>query len=155
MLQFKKIDFENDMETCVRFREDSYRASFPDSAEWKTFWDEQQYRNWIIDHAEMFPDGAVHIWHHSELIGQLEFAYADGIGHVNLYYLIPEKRGKGFGQHAHTYVINKLSEHGCNKASLRVSPNNMRAITFYRRLGWVDCGQDTKHNYVHLYEIRF
>jgi len=153
LIQFKKIEFENNLETCVNFREDSFRASFPGRDEWKDHWDECQYRNWIIDHAKMFPDGAVHIWRKSEIIGQLEFAYVEGVGHVSLYYLVPEERGSGVGQQAHAYVVKKLTEHGCKTASLRVSPINLRAVRFYRRLGWVSRGQDPKYSYVHMYEI--
>lgn len=141
------------METCVSFREDSYRASFPGSAEWKKHWHEQQYRKWIIDHANMFPDGAVHIWRQEALIGQLEFAYVAGLGHVNLYYLIAEERGKGLGQQAHAYVVKKLAEHGCKTARLRVSPANLQAVKFYERLGWVNGGQDPHCVYVDVYEI--
>lgn len=75
-------------------------------------------------------------------IGQLELQIrsyeGQEIGYVNLYYLVPEKRGKGLGKHLHSYVVQFFKEeHSINEYHLRVSPSNTKAIEFYQRNGMV------------------
>lgn len=153
MLEFKPIDFSCDFDTCVKFREDSFRASFPGSNQWQVYWDEAQYRDWIIQHTQRFPEGAIHIFWQNEIIGQLEFAYFSDYGYINLYYLIEPARGKGYGQLAHAYIRSVLEAKGCKTADLRVSPGNNRAVNFYRKLGARDCGQDPANPHVHIYQF--
>lgn len=152
---FLPIDFVRDMETCVRFREDSFRSSYPDSDEWQQHWDEADYRQWIPQHAARFPGGAQHLWSDGEIIGQLEFAYQDDWGHVNLFYLREDKRGLGYGTLLQEYVTNFLRLKGCRSATLRAGPRNKRAIRFYEKHGWRDTGPDTRYPQVHLYRLEF
>lgn len=79
---FQHIDFSQHIDICVQFREDSFRASYPDGDEWRQHWDEADYRKWIVEHAQRFPEGAQHLWANGEIIGQLEFAYWDQRAHV-------------------------------------------------------------------------
>ena len=153
MLEFRKIDFENDMSVCIDFRADSFRASFPEPDNWKDHWNENEYRSWIVEHAKQYPDGVLHIWREEEIIGQLEFAYANGNGHINLYYLLPDYRGAGCGAIAHEHVVCTLRNYGCKTATLRVSPTNTRATAFYKKLGWVDLGHDQEYSHVHKFTI--
>src|SRR5689334_3874442 len=97
MIEFRPIDLARDLELCVEFRRDSYRASFADSEEWKKYWNETEYRSRIFEHSKKFPDGLFHFLVDSKIVGQLEFAYFDDSGHINLYYLHPDHRGKGYG----------------------------------------------------------
>ncbi len=152
MIQFSKIDFEKNMETCVEFRKDAFKSSFLDS-QWKTYWNEEQYRTWIISHAERFPDGALHLWDDGEIIGQLEFAYIEDSGYVNLYYLREDKRGKEYALHLHNEVMKILKDKGCKSARLRVSSTNFRAMKYYEKHGWKDCGVDEKDDNLNLLEI--
>ena len=154
MLTFKKIDFDKDLHTCVAFREDSYRASFPGRKDWNKYWNPEDYANWIQLHAEKYPDGAVHIWFNSQIIGQLEFTYGGENAHVNLYYLVANQRGKGFGSKAHEHVVGTLKEYAATTATLRVSPLNEVAIKFYRSNGWQDLGADPNYETVNLYRLR-
>ena len=101
----------------------------------------------------MFPEGALHFFAGSEIAGQLEFAYAGKNGHVSLYYLLPEHRGKGYGEILQKKVATILKAHGCKTATLRVSPKNECAIRYYLKHGWEDCGQDKEYNYVNFFKI--
>lgn len=116
MIEFRNINFEKDFELCVDFRRDSYQASFPGSDNWRELWNEPEYRPWIVEHAKRFPDGALHVWEGPEIIGQLEFAYFKESGHVNLYYLRPDKRGIGFGSLLQAKVESTLREKGLSNS---------------------------------------
>lgn len=153
MIEFRNIDFDNDMELCLDFRRDSYQASFPNSDKWKALWNESQYRSWIMEHAKRFPGGALHVWEGTEIIGQLEFAWFEESGHVNLYYLRSDKRGVGYGTLLQTRVASTLREKGCKTATLRVNPRNLRAVNFYLKHGWLDCGPDRNYDSVRVFRI--
>ena len=153
MIIFRKIDLERDISVCIEFREDSFKESFPLSDDWKDQWDEGEYRTWLLERAKQYPEGFLHIWRDEEIIGQLEFKYENSTGHINLYYLRADCRGMGYGFLAHEHVVRTLLNHKCNTATLRVSPTNVRAIAFYKKIGWVDRGQDKKYSNVHTYTI--
>lgn len=153
MLDFKRINFDQNLDLCIKFREDSFRASFPGSNDWKELWNPDEYANWIQQHAARFPDGAVHIWFENTIIGQLEFSYGNGKAHVNLHYLAPTYRGSGLAQQAHDHIANTLRAHHCKHATLRASPTNLRALSFYAKTGWQDLGQDPDYPQVHRFEL--
>lgn len=152
-VNFQRVNFARHMDICVQFRKDSFQASYPDSDEWTEYWDEPDYRNWIIEHARRFPDGVLHLIQDGDIIGQLEFSYGESNGHVNLFYLRPDVRGTGYGDVLQRHVKDVLRAKGCRSATLRVSPNNRRAMRFYEKHGWTDCGADSKYPQVHLYQI--
>lgn len=151
---FQPVDFARHMGICVQFREDSFRASYPDGEEWRQHWDERDYRQWIVEHAAKFPGGAQHLWCYGEIIGQLEFTYKNDGGHVNLFYLRPDMRGLGYGALLQEFVTDFLRAKGCLSVTLRVSPRNQRAIGFYKKLGWQDTGPDERYPQVHLYRLK-
>lgn len=153
MLSFKNIDFNQHLDLCVQFREDSYRASFPGSDDWNKLWNPDEYANWIQQHAIRFPDGAVHIWLDDTIVGQLEFSYLGDSAHINLYYLIPQARGKGWGLVAHEYIGKTLRTHNCKTATLRASPKNLRALKFYEKTGWENLGPDTHYPEVNRFQL--
>lgn len=151
MIEFRRIDFKKHKDLCVELREDSFRASFPES--WREHWDVKGYNDWIEGYAQQNPDGVLHVWHRDKIIGQLEFSYSADNGHVNLYYLVPSFRRKGYGAICHEHVANTMRRNGCKTATLRVSPENPRAIAFYKKLGWVDLGLDQERGNVHTFTI--
>src|SRR5688572_28719933 len=122
MTEFQKIDLKKNIDLCVEFRRDSYQSSFSDPDEWKKYWNEGEYRKWILEHSKKFPEGLLHFFVDSEIVGQLEFAYMGESGHVNLYYLHPDHRGKGYGDLLQKKVVSILNQKGCKTATLRVSP---------------------------------
>jgi len=72
-------------------------------------------------------------------VGQLELSikkYEErDIGYINLYYLIPEKRGSGLGAQLHNYAMDYFKNNNVYEYHLRVSPTNEQAIAFYRKNG--------------------
>ena len=67
---------------------------------------------WLQQQSEKNPKGFVLVVENELPIGQLELTVKEyegkEIGYVNLYYLIPEKRGMGLGSLLHDYAIRFL-----------------------------------------------
>lgn len=143
MLHFETIDIENDRETVVRFRKDSFVASFGDDA---GFGLETDYIQWLEEKVKQFPNGFVLAKENDETVGQLELSIREyngkNIGYVHLYYLIPEKRGCGLGRELHQYTWHFFKRNSLHEYHLRVAPANKRAIQFYNKNGMEEIGTE-------------
>ena len=95
--------------------------------------------DWLQQQSEKNPKGFVLVVDNKMPIGQLELTVKEyegkEIGYVNLYYLIPEKRGMGLGSHLHEYAIRFFKNNNVSEYHLRVSPTNKTAIAFYKKNG--------------------
>lgn len=142
-LEFKKIDLEKNAALCVAFRADSFLESFgTEEPFYETDPKGEVYLKWLAEKMSGVYHG-VHIWYENQIIGQIEAGIRqeeDDFGYINLYYLIPEMRGKGFSKYLEEYTSNYLRSLGFDKAKLSVSPTNQRAIHFYEKNGWRDMG---------------
>ena len=96
-LIFRTIDTDKDKDTIIKFRKDSFIVSFGTEA---GFGDENAHLQRMEERVRKFPDGQVIIEKDQEPIGQMELQVREyegnEIGYVNLFYLIPEYRSKGF-----------------------------------------------------------
>lgn len=94
---------------------------------------------WLQQQSEKNPKGLVLVVDNELPIGQLELTVKEyegkEIGYVNLYYLIPEKRGMGLGSLLHDYAIRFFKNNHVREYHLRVSPTNNTAIAFYKKNG--------------------
>lgn len=103
----------------------------------------------IKEHLEKVKDlseGFVWVEEDGKYIGQMELTIREfegkEIGYINLYYLVPEMRGKSKGKKLHNYakqffINNKVSEY-----HLRLAPSNTAAIKFYRKNGMEEVGPE-------------
>jgi ribosomal protein S18 acetylase RimI-like enzyme len=154
-LAFKPIDFDAHSHLCIAFRRDTFISSFG----WDGFFvkdgDEgANYLKRLQAHSSRFPDGNVHVWADGEIVGQLEMRVLDDTrrGHVSLFYLAEPLRGSGAGADLHRYAMRFMRSHGVDLAQLNVSPTNARALSYYRKHGWQDCGLRPGRDDVHLME---
>jgi len=158
-LDFIEIDFDLHEDICIRFRADSYTASFGND---DGFWGEdglgaKRYIEWLKS-KDRKKYGSFHIWLNGEIIGQMElglFHRDESFGYVNLYYLKEVHRGKGLSSRLDDFTKKFLEELGVNKVRLCVSPSNERAWSFYIKQGWKDAGPrnpDSKDTLVHWME---
>jgi GNAT superfamily N-acetyltransferase len=135
-VNFRTIDVKKDRETIIEFRKESYLISFGSV---DRFGDEETYVNKIAARANIFPEGQVLVEQDNRPIGQMELQVVlyDGrkIGYTNLYYLIPEYRGKGYGSILMDYSERFFLNQGMAEYHLRVSPTNERALRFYLKSG--------------------
>jgi GNAT superfamily N-acetyltransferase len=135
-MEFIPINIDKHRDYILPFRKDSFIVSFGTD---EGLGDEQDYLNWVHLQVQKNPKGFVLVVENEVPVGQLELTVKEyvgkEIGYVNLYYLVPEKRGMGLGSLLHAYAIQFFKEHGLNEYHLRVSPTNTHALTFYKRNG--------------------
>jgi RimJ/RimL family protein N-acetyltransferase len=154
-LRFREIDLGRDAETCIRFRADSFVESFGSA---DRFWqaageDAKDYLEGLTVKNRDWPRSCVHAWFDETIVGQIEVRRDrtdPARAHVLLYYLRPDMRGRGLAEQLDAYVLALCRTAGIQRTTLRVSPNNSRAIAFYRKQGWHDQGQDPEHPEVHV-----
>jgi len=151
-LAFRTMDLSRNAETAVAFRRDSYVCSFgSDEA-----FDVEAYLAWLRDRVARQPAGHVHMWQGSTIIGQLEMLIQSTSpvrGYVNLFYLVPEARGRGLGEALHQYFLQFMQAGGACVARLSVSPSNSRARAYYLKQSWRDLGPRPDDPTVHLMEL--
>jgi ribosomal protein S18 acetylase RimI-like enzyme len=157
ILEFKPINLEQHQDLCVQFRADSYVCSFGSA---DRFYKQdgsgaKGYLQWLRQRTIEIPDSCVHGWKGEQIIAQIEmrcWKYDSSVGYVNLFYLIPEFRGQGFGKQLDKHAANFFRHLGCKTARLSVSPTNLVAMRFYLKHGWVDLGQREDAPEVHYLE---
>lgn len=141
-VQFKEIEIEKDRDKVVKFRKDSFNLSFGNFSGF----DEEEYLRWLDEKIKEFPEGFVLVEEDGKYIGQLELTIREfegkEIGYVNLYYLIPEIRGKGKGKELHDYAMQFFENNKVSEYHLRVSPSNTGAINFYKKNGMKEIGPE-------------
>ena len=153
----KPVQLSLHKKTCILFREDSFVVSFGDA---KKFYEEdgkgdERYIEWLEEKILKDPLTVLHVWQDNKIIGQIEMGarLEDPLcGYINLYYLIASKRGVGLGktldQHAMDYFKSKKME----KVRLSVSPTNLQAVSYYKKMSWIDLGPRVGHPEVHMME---
>ncbi|RWZ58537.1 GNAT family N-acetyltransferase [Halobacillus fulvus] len=150
-MRLEQIDLKKHRDTVIQFRKDSFKASFGDTS---GFGEESEYLSWLEDKIKSFPKGFVLMVEGGRYIGQLELTIREhegtSIGYVHLYYLIPEVRGKGKGVDLHLYAEQFFKDHKVKEYHLRVSPSNMAAIQFYKRLGMREVGPELEGRVIRM-----
>ena len=157
-ITFATIELSRHADLCVCFRRDSFQCSFWDGAQrfdQESGRDGKKYLDWLQKRIAKLPEGCVHVLEDGRIVGQLEMRLREqpGLGYINLFYLIPEARGRGIGEELNRYAIETFQKLEVSQAQLSVSPSNYRALAYYRKHGWVDLGPRPGHPQVHLMEI--
>ena len=155
---FTTIDLSRHEETCVQFRRDSYRCSFPDGDERfdrENGRDGGEYIRWLRERIAEFPEGCVHVWKDGAIAGQMEMRVREESksGYVFLFYITPEMRGSGIGDELQRYALEVFRKRGMERARLSVGAGNARAMAYYRKHGWVDIGPRPDHPEARIMEI--
>jgi len=156
-LTFRDIDVDRDADVCIRFRADSFAASFgsPDGFFAEAGPDCRPYLEGLREKNRDLPGSCVHAWLEGRIVGQIELRRDrddSRCARVLLYYLDPSVRGVGFGDELDVHVTMFLRSSGFQRARLRVSPTNGRAVAYYRKHGWIDRGPDPEHSNVNIME---
>lgn len=149
---FRTIDLTLNADTAVALRRDSYVCSFGSD---QAFGNADDYVAWLKDRIAIQPAGHVHVWDGTNIIGQMEMLIHQTTpirGYVNLFYLVPEARGRGIGATLHAYFLEFMRGGGARLARLSVSPSNVQALAYYRKHGWRDLGTRADDGTVHLME---
>ncbi|MGW6302642.1 GNAT family N-acetyltransferase [Peribacillus butanolivorans] len=135
-MEFLPIEVEKHRKYVIPFRRDSFIVSFGTD---KDFGTEEDYLTWLENQIAKYPEGLVIVVENGIPIGQLELTIRQyegkENGYVNLYYLIPEKRGASLGRNLHEYALKFFQNKGVTEYHLRVSPNNLQAVSYYHKNG--------------------
>lgn len=133
-LTFRPIDPDADRSHVLAAYRDTHRVSFGDDRTCST----KTYLPWLRSRVEEFPDGHVLTFLGKRCIGQMELQVPYGLttGYVNLYYVAPAFRGKGFGRAMHGRAEEYFRSWQADRIELDVSATNTRAVGFYRHLGY-------------------
>jgi GNAT superfamily N-acetyltransferase len=155
--EFKPIDFDSHKALATVIRLDSFVTSFGYDVGLSKFLSEaDDYLRWLHNVLKTEPARAVHLLKDGVIIGQLEIAEqprSPDTGKLNLVYLLPAFRGKGYAEKLHAYAVDYFKSKGLRRAVLRCSPTNSRGLAFYKRTGWQDRGPDPDHPEVHWMEL--
>jgi ribosomal protein S18 acetylase RimI-like enzyme len=152
-ISIKTIDLSLNADAAVAFRRDSYVCSFGSD---QAFGNADDYLPWLKGRIASQPAGHVHVWDGTKIIGQMEMVLHQTEpvrGYVNLFYLVPEARGRGIGATLHAYFLEFMRGGGARLARLSVSPSNAQALAYYRKHGWIDRGPRPDDGTVHWMEI--
>ncbi|MBJ7537423.1 GNAT family N-acetyltransferase [Marinomonas transparens] len=155
-VDFKRINVEDDFQTCVDFRRDSYFCSFDTYEGFEASIVGYQDNLFLkVGNPDYF---YFHLWAQGKIIGQLEFrAFSElaDTGYVNLIYLISEYRGSGLAAQLQQFIAEQLMEKGCKGALLSVSRTNRRALNHYQGWGWQYFSANPKHAMTDFYRRHF
>lgn len=134
-LTFRTIDPVRDADLCVANHYDACLASFGHA---RGYEGRESYLRWLADKVAEFPEGFVLAFRRERFVGQLELQvpYGSPAGYVNLFYVSPDLRSRGYGQKLHQYAERYFRSWEADRIELHVSPRNLRAIRFYRKLGY-------------------
>jgi ribosomal protein S18 acetylase RimI-like enzyme len=134
-LTYRTIDPVADAELAVAAYLDACRASYGNES---TFPGRARHLAWLRSRVEEFPDGHVVALLDGQYVGQLELQVPYGLsaGYVNLYYVKPDCRGRGYGRQMHDYAERYFRSWEADRIELHVSATNERAAAFYRALGY-------------------
>jgi GNAT superfamily N-acetyltransferase len=160
-IEFRPIDLDAHADLCIQFREDTTICGFG-SAERFHEADGSgalRYLDWLRQRIAALPGSVVHAWEGERIVGQIEMnrllREPQPLGYVNLFYLIPQRRGHGLGTALEAYAWQFLQGFGCHLLQLSASPSNLPAWAFYQRNGWRDLGPRADDPSVHLLEKQF
>ncbi|MDQ0351431.1 RimJ/RimL family protein N-acetyltransferase [Alkalibacillus filiformis] len=149
-VNFIPIDPVKHRDITIRFRRDSYLVSFGTNQ----YLNVEEYLQFLREKITKHPDGFVLVEEDGELIGQIELSIREyegrEIGYVHLYYLVPRKRGKGYGQVLQHYAEDFFQRHQVSEFHLRVSPTNKQARAFYKKLGMKESGLEIDGNVIRM-----
>jgi len=134
-LTFRTIHPARDADLCAANHYDACLASFGRDGHYEG---REAYLAWLEKSVEVYPEGFVLAFKKERFIGQLELQVPYGLttGYVNLFYVSPDVRGRGYGKLLHDYAELYFRAWEAQTIELHVSPQNIRAIRFYRRLGY-------------------
>jgi ribosomal protein S18 acetylase RimI-like enzyme len=138
-LTLRTIDPVVDADLCADNHYAACVASFGDSPRYEG---RDVYLDWLREKVVEYPEGFVLAFDdHDRFVGHVELQVPYGLptGYVNLFYVAPGMRGRGYGRLLHAYAERYFRSWEAERAELHVSPRNIRAIRFYRKIGYSFC----------------
>ncbi len=142
-LKLVSVDLRTQLEQCLDFRRDAHKISHGSEQGFS----DKEATAWFRSLASTNSRGFVMVYRESECIGMCEFNARWKLinkrycAYINLFYIVPAYRGRGFGKGTHELVVQQLRDDGCAEARLRYIPGNDLAENFYLKNGWMKLGE--------------
>lgn len=136
-MDYRPINIKDhqDRDIIIKFRRDTHEVGL----EMSINFDSSAYIHRMEERIRKFPEGQLIIEDSGKPIGQVGFDIqgynGDEIGYVNIFYLIPEYRGKGIGKEIIQYIEDFFIKSNVSEYHLRVSSKNEKAINLYTKIG--------------------
>lgn len=132
-------DLAQNFEFYLECMRETFVASNRSSADFETFvgpWGEKYYQR-LKKWTSSTDAHLVHMQKGEGLTGICESTVKeDGTALISTIFVIETERGKGSAQALERSAMHFFASHNRTEALLNVSPDNHRAIAFYRELGW-------------------
>ena len=143
-LTYRRIELPRDSARAITYHRDACRASFGDSSFERRLEHPGRYLDGLAARIEEFPDGHLLAYLGASCVGQLELQvpYGLDVGYVNLFYVTPIFRGRGYGRLLQTRAEQYFRSWEARRIELHVSPRNRRAVGFYRAMGYQEAGRE-------------
>ncbi|MCA9553694.1 MAG: GNAT family N-acetyltransferase [Myxococcales bacterium] len=141
-LSFVDIALPTHANLCLAFRIDSYVCSFGSADTFHGPYGKggERYLAHLVERIRAFPGCCVHARDEHGIVGQIELRPFPGEpkrGYVNLFYLVPEARGRGYGKQLQRYAEQFFAARQVERMYLDVSPTNAIARRFYDTQGGI------------------
>jgi len=135
VLTYRTIDPDRDGELAAAHHREACLTSFGRRARPQPA---ANYVRWLRAKVEEFPEGYLLAYLDDRCVGQMELEapYGKEAGYVNLFYVTPPFRGLGFGRLLHERAVQYFRSWEARRVELHVSPSNIAALRFYRRMGY-------------------
>ncbi|MCA0970207.1 GNAT family N-acetyltransferase [Halobacillus litoralis] len=132
-MKIRKVRFEQDQDKLLSFRRDAELESYGHMERF----DETSYLKRIRSRIDNKSGGQVFIVEDGFPIGQIGCEIRGNLGYVNIFYLVPSYRGKGYGKKLIRWAEDYFREHELNTYQLKVAKRNIRAVSLYEKEGLV------------------
>lgn len=130
-METRELSFEQDKNKILEFRKDAQLVSEGTL----TNYDFAAYLERMQRRIESNSDGQVFIIDNRHVIGQIGAELRGNEGYVNLFYLVPEFRGRGYGRKMIAWVEEYFIKQGIRTYKLRVARSNKQALHLYKKSG--------------------
>ena len=139
ILTYRTIELPRDAARAVAWHADACRESFGDGEYERRLERPEHYLGRLAAGIEEFPEGhLMAVGAGGECVGQMELQVPYGMegGYVNLFYVAPEFRRRGFGRAMHDRAERYFRSWEARRVELHASPTNAAAMRFYGAMGY-------------------
>ncbi|MFZ3231752.1 MAG: N-acetyltransferase [Pseudobdellovibrio sp.] len=132
---------DNYFETYLEFMKQTFQASDHSLSRFNDFIGEngESYYQRLLRWSRSSQAVVLHIKKGEDILGILEASIGkDGSGLISTIFIRPEFRSKGYAEQLGKSAIEFFKLNKCAEIYLNVDENNLRAIAFYKKSGWVE-----------------
>jgi ribosomal protein S18 acetylase RimI-like enzyme len=143
-LTYRTIRLPQDSARAITYHRDACRATFGDAEFERHLERPGRYLKNLAARLEEFPEGHLLAFAGDRCVGQLELQvpYGMSVGYVNLFYVAPAVRRRGYGRLLQARAEQYFRSWEASEIELHVSPLNVGAVRFYEAVGYRVCAEE-------------